>query len=75
MLLQSFVLGSVYQATLYYVPLYLQNAHQYSLITSALIYTPLVALQAAVSVVSGLFISKYKRYGEVLWAGFGTWTL
>lgn len=74
-LLQSFLFGSVYQANVYYIPLYLQNAHQFSLIKSALVYIPFVAVQSAVSVASGFYISKLKRYGEVMWVGFGTWTL
>lgn len=75
MLMQSFVMGSVYQATLYYVPLYLQNPHQLSLIISALVYIPMVALQSAISTIAGFYISKKKRYGEVLWIGFAMWTL
>lgn len=75
MLAQSMILGSVYQAILYYVPLYLQNAHQFSMITSALIYIPLVGIQAAVSICSGFYISRFKRYGEVIWIGFSMWTL
>lgn len=74
-LLQSFLFGAVYQANLYYIPLYLQNAHQFSLIKSALVYIPLVAIQSLVSVISGFYISKFKRYGEILWVGFGVWTL
>jgi hypothetical protein len=74
-LIQSFLFGAVYQSYLYYVPLYLQNAHQFGLIKSALIWVPLFAIQSIVSVLSGLYISKFKRYGEILWAGFGLWTL
>lgn len=75
MLMQSMILGSVYQSTLYYVPLYLQNAHQFSMITSALIYMPLVGMQSGVSVCVGFCISYFKRYGEIIWAGFALWTL
>ncbi|KAF5985638.1 cytochrome P450 monooxygenase oxidoreductase [Fusarium coicis] len=57
MLAQNFLLGAVYQSYLYYVPLYLQNPHQYSAMKSAAIYTPLVAAQMIASVGSGQYIS------------------
>ncbi|OHW99630.1 MFS transporter [Colletotrichum incanum] len=75
LLTQSFLFGAAYQAYLYYVPLYLQNAHQYSVIQSAAIYVALVACQSVFSILSGQYISRVKRYGEVIWAGFGLWTL
>ncbi|CAG9982171.1 unnamed protein product [Clonostachys byssicola] len=75
MLTQSFLLGAVYQSYLYYVPLYLQNAHQYSVMTSALLYMPMVISQCISSILSGQYISRFKRYGEVIMFGFGTWTL
>ncbi|TEA12174.1 Efflux pump dotC [Colletotrichum sidae] len=75
MLTQSFLFGAVYQSYLYYIPLYLQNAHQYSVLHSAAIYVGLVVCQAVFSILSGQYISRTKRYGEVIWAGFGFWTL
>ncbi|KAL6231714.1 hypothetical protein BDW75DRAFT_36594 [Aspergillus navahoensis] len=73
--LQSFLLGAVYQAYLYYLPLYYQNARGWSPIVSAALTSPLVACQSVSSVLSGQYISRRKRYGEVIWFGFGTWTL
>lgn len=75
MLIQSFLFGAVYQSYLYYVPLYLQNAHQFTVIPSAAIHCSLVVFQSLVSIVTGRYISWRKRYGEVIWAGFITWTL
>ncbi|KAF5655145.1 cytochrome P450 monooxygenase oxidoreductase [Fusarium sp. NRRL 25303] len=75
MLAQNCLLGAVYQSYLYYVPLYLQNPHQYSAIKSAAVYTPLVATQMIASVGSGQYISRRLRYGEVLIFGFAVWTL
>ncbi|CAG9986520.1 unnamed protein product [Clonostachys byssicola] len=75
MLVQNFLMGASYQAVIYFVPLYLQNAHQFSIIQSALIWIPLVGLQSGISILSGLYISKFKCYGECLWFGFGIWTL
>jgi MFS family permease len=73
--LQSFLLGAVYQAYLYYLPLYYQNARGWSPIVSAALTTPMVACQSLASICSGQYISRRKRYGEVIWAGFGLWTL
>ncbi|OIW23406.1 MFS general substrate transporter [Coniochaeta ligniaria NRRL 30616] len=75
MLIQSFLFGAVYQSYLYYIPLYLQNAHRFSVLESAAIYVSLVAFQTLLSVLSGQYISRRKRYGEVLWTGFSMWTL
>ncbi|KAJ4267188.1 hypothetical protein NW762_003289 [Fusarium torreyae] len=72
---QNFLFGAVYQSYLYYVPLYLQNPHQYRAMTSAAIYTPLVAAQMVASVGSGQYISRRLRYGEVIMTGFAVWTL
>jgi hypothetical protein len=75
MLLQTCLMGSVYQSYVYYVPLYFQNARGFSVMMSSLVWIPLVGVQSIVSTSAGLYISRYKRYGEVLWAGFGAWTL
>ncbi|KNG86003.1 hypothetical protein ANOM_005787 [Aspergillus nomiae NRRL 13137] len=72
---QSFLLGAVYQSNLYYLPLYYQNARGWSPILSAALTTPMVACQSLASICSGQYISRRKRYGEVIWAGFGLWTL
>lgn len=73
--LQSFLLGAVYQSYLYYLPLYYQNARGWSPIVSAAMTAPMVGCQALASIASGQYISRTKRYGEVIWAGFGLWTL
>ncbi|KAF4448574.1 MFS transporter [Fusarium austroafricanum] len=75
LLVQSFLMGYVYQVSLYYTPLYLQNARQISIIMSAVILVPMYGVQSIVSTLSGFWISKYKRYDIVLRVGFGLWTL
>ncbi|KAF5574536.1 tetracycline efflux (otrb) [Fusarium pseudocircinatum] len=75
MLAQNCLLGAVYQSYLYYVPIYLQNPHQYSAMKSAAVYTPLVAAQMIASIGSGQYISRCLRYGEVIIFGFAIWTL
>jgi len=75
LLVQSFLLGAVYQAYLYYLPLYYQNARGWSPIVSAALTSPMVACQSIASICSGQYISRLKRYGEIIWFGFGFWTL
>lgn len=71
----NFLLGSAYQALLYYLPLYLQNARQYSVMQSAGIVAVPVGAQAVASVLSGNYISRVKRWKEVILTGFLLWTL
>lgn len=42
---------------------------------SAALQLPLVGAQTIASTCGGLYISKMNRYGEVIWTGFGIWTL
>lgn len=74
-LLQNFLFGYVYYAELYYLPIYFQNVRRVSPVVSAALLTPLVVVQSMCSVVSGFYISKFSRYGEVIWLGFSSWTL
>lgn len=75
MLLQSFLLGVCYYSYLYYLPIYYQNVHGYSILISAVLLLPLVITQAIFSVIGGQYLSRLNRYGELLWTGFGIWTL
>lgn len=75
LLLQNLLLGAVYQSYLYYLPLYYQNARGWSPIVSAALTAPMVVCQSLSSIASGQYISRLKRYGEMIWAGFGLWTL
>ncbi|KAH8653488.1 major facilitator superfamily domain-containing protein [Xylariales sp. PMI_506] len=75
LLVQSFLFGAVYQSYLYYLPLYFQNVRQYSVVVSAAFTACMVCIQAICSILAGQYISRMKRYGEVIWVGFGSWTL
>jgi hypothetical protein len=74
-LIQNFLFGIVYYSHLYYLPVYYQNVRLYSPILSASLTIPFVAGQSLFSVLSGQYVSRLKRYGEVIWVGYGLWTL
>lgn len=69
------MLGAVYQVFLYYLPLYYQNARGWAPLSSAAMVIPMVVVQSMASIGSGQYISRMRRYGELLWIGFGIWTL
>ena len=75
LLLQSFLLGWVYQSYLYYLPQYYQNIRGYSVIVSAALSIPLVFMQSVGSVISGQYISHRHHYRVILWSGFASWTI
>lgn len=75
MLLQNLFFGIVYYSQLYYLPLFFQNARGMSPVLSAALVLPITCGQMAASILSGLYISHFERYGEVIYAGFTLWTL
>ncbi|KAK4504907.1 hypothetical protein PRZ48_002870 [Zasmidium cellare] len=75
MMAQSLLLGMSYQTYLYFLPLYFQNVRGKSALISACLQLPMVGSQSIASISGGLYMSKFNRYGEVIWAGFGFWTL
>ena len=75
MLLQNFLFGIVAHSQTYYLPLFFQNAQRRSPIQAACLMLPLSAFQATASILSGQYISRRKRYGEVIWLGFFLWTI
>ena len=74
-MVQTFLFGCAYQSYLYYLPLFLQNARQLSVLRSASVTVAMVVVQSVFSILSGQYLSRRKRYGEVLWFGFGIWIL
>ncbi|GAW26348.1 putative MFS transporter [Rosellinia necatrix] len=75
LLAQGFLFGSVYQSYLYYLPLYLQNARQYSVTQSAGAIAVLVGSQAVSSIISGYYISQLKKWKLFICSGFLLWTM
>ncbi|KAF2436633.1 putative MFS transporter [Tothia fuscella] len=74
-LFQNFFFGMVFYCYLYYLPLYFQNVRLYSPIRSATLTLPLVLTQSIASILSGQYISHFKRYGTVIWFGFTLFTI
>lgn len=75
MLTQNFLIGIVFYSLLYYLPIYYQSARQMGLLTSAALLIPVVIPQAIASALSGQYISRMNRYGEVIWLGYICWTI
>lgn len=74
-LTQNFLFGIVYYSELYYLPIYYQNVRGWNALVAAGLTIPLVIGQSTMSVLTGLYISKTKRYGGVIWTGYFVWTL
>jgi MFS family permease len=75
MLAQNLLIGIVFYSLLYYLPIYYQSARQMSITASAALILPLVIAQSIASILSGQYISRMGRYGEVIWLGYACWTL
>lgn len=75
MITQSFLLGACYFSYLYFLPLYFQNVRGKSPLIAACLQLPLVGSQSTVSTLSGLYMSWFNRYKELIWIGFGVWTM
>lgn len=74
-LIQNLLFGIVYYSHLYYLPIYYENARQFSPLLSAELTIPFVAAQSIFSILSGQYVSRTKRYGEIIWSGYALWTL
>lgn len=74
-LIQNLLFGIVYYSHLYYLPIYYENARQFSPLLSATLTIPFVAGQSFFSILSGQYVSRTKRYGEIIWSGYALWTL
>ncbi|KAF2180016.1 MFS general substrate transporter [Zopfia rhizophila CBS 207.26] len=74
-LMQNFLIGIVWFSLLYFLPIYFQSARQLSLTTSAALLLTLVVSLSISSILSGQYISRTNRYGEIIWLGYTLWTL
>jgi MFS family permease len=70
MLIQNFLFGLCMYTQQYMLPLYYQNVRRMTPLHSAMMMLPMTLVQAIFSVNSGQYISRTKRYGEVIWTGF-----
>lgn len=75
MLFQNFIFGLCFYTQSYMLPLYYQNVRKFTPLHSALMTLPLTVVQSIASIGSGQYISRRKRYGEVIWTGFTLFTL
>lgn len=73
MMVQNLMIGLAYYSLLYYLPLFYQIVRQMSVIQSALMILPVVLPQSLASIASGQYMSRFNRYGELIWGGFSLW--
>nr|UPW35100.1 MFS transporter [Didymella macrostoma] len=69
LLMQTFTLGWVNQANVYFIPLYAQNLRQWSPVISGALLFPIIAVQVIVSMIAGRWMSKSGQYGLTIRLG------
>jgi len=72
---QNFLFGYVWQADLYFIPIYYQEVRGYLPIQSAYLVLPLLLFQSLAGVLSGPIMSALARFRPVLYIGFVLWVL
>lgn len=63
---QTFFVGIVYYANLYYIPIFAQVVQKRSIITSGVFLLPLIITQTATATLAGLILAKYTHNRVVL---------
>jgi hypothetical protein len=58
---QNLLFGFVWQADLYFLPIYYQNIRQYSPLRSAMLILPLLIFQSVAGALSGPLMSRLAR--------------
>ena len=59
----------------YYLPLYFQSVKQVSPLRSGILILPMMVVEAAVDIMTGILIHRTGRYKEIIWAGVTLMTL
>ncbi|KAI9631894.1 major facilitator superfamily domain-containing protein [Dioszegia hungarica] len=72
---QSFLIGIVYYANIYYIPIYLQYVLSYDAFMSGVFILVFTFPQTLWAILSGFYISKTNRYKIVILVGSGLWAL
>ncbi|KAI9745932.1 MAG: hypothetical protein M1818_000613 [Claussenomyces sp. TS43310] len=74
-LAQSILFGFVWQADLYFLPIYYQEVRQFSPLRSATLILPLLIFQSVTGVLSGPLMSRLTRFRPIMCYGFALWFL
>jgi uncharacterized membrane protein YoaK (UPF0700 family) len=69
LLMQTFTLGWVNQANVYFVPFYAQSLRGWSPMISGVMLLPIIAVQVIVSMLAGRWMSKSGQYGGTIRLG------
>ncbi|CAI6331999.1 unnamed protein product [Periconia digitata] len=75
LLLQAPAYDWVWQVDLYFLPIYFQQVRGYTPLKAATLLLPLLITQSVAGSISGPLMTKFARYGPVLWTGFALWLL
>ncbi|KAF7300254.1 MFS drug transporter [Mycena kentingensis (nom. inval.)] len=70
-----FINGFVFFSSLFYLPIFVQNALGYDALHAGLFLIPLTVSQMATSWLAGMFVSRTGRYRRIINAGFALWSV
>ena len=74
LLLQSFLIGWVFWANLFYLPLYFQNVRGWSPSRSGVLILPMTVAHGIFSALSGNIVSRLGHFKWIIIVGNGVWT-
>ncbi|GFF50330.1 hypothetical protein IFM46972_09019 [Aspergillus udagawae] len=69
------IIGWVFWANLFYIPLYFQNVRGWSPATAGSLILPMVIAHGATSALSGILVAATGRYTRIISGGAALWTI
>ena len=75
LLLQSFLIGWVFWANLFYLPLYFQNVRGWSPSRSGVLIVPMTIAHGVFSAISGHTVSRLGHFKRIILVGNAVWTI
>ncbi|KAF7160165.1 hypothetical protein CNMCM5623_005680 [Aspergillus felis] len=75
LLAMNIIIGWVFWANLFYIPLYFQNVRGWSPATAGSLILPMVIAHGATSALSGILVAATGRYTRIISGGAALWTI
>ncbi|GFF53934.1 hypothetical protein IFM51744_08234 [Aspergillus udagawae] len=75
LLTMNVIIGWVFWANLFYIPLYFQNVRGWSPATAGSLILPMVIAHGATSALSGILVAATGRYTRIISGGAALWTI